>query len=80
MNSSTCNPDNERIKRAYFPYLIEAQGFSDPTLDSVAKATNRFEFRDFKAFHIERAKGFQASLAEQMSLRTKDWGQWHSSR
>src|SRR5271165_5041884 len=29
-------------------------------------------FRDFKAFHIEQAKGFKASLAEQMSLRTKD--------
>jgi integrase len=72
----THNPDNERIKRAYFTYLIEAQGFSDPTLDGVAKAINRFEtytrFRDFKAFHIEQAKGFKASLAEQTSLRTKD--------
>jgi site-specific recombinase XerD len=72
----THNPDNERIKRAYFTYLVEAQGFSEATLDSVAKAINRFEsytkFRDFKAFHIEQAKGFKASLAEQMSLRTKD--------
>jgi integrase/recombinase XerD len=72
----THNPDNERIKRAYFTYLVEARGFSDATLDSVAKAINRFEtytmFRDFKAFHIEQAKGFKASLAEQMSLRTKD--------
>ena len=70
------NPDNERIKRAYFTYLVEAQGFSEATLDGVAKAINRFEsytkFRDFKAFHIEQAKGFKASLAEQMSLRTKD--------
>src|SRR5262249_13373011 len=36
----------------------------------------RFEtytkFRDFKAFHIEQAKGFKASLSEQMSARTKD--------
>ena len=72
----THNPDNERIKRAYFTYLVEAQGFSEATLDGVAKAINRFEtytkFRDFKAFHIEQAKGFKASLAEQMSLRTKD--------
>ncbi len=72
----THNPDNERIKRAYFTYLVEAQGFSEATLDSVAKAINRFEsytkFRDFKTFHIEQAKGFKASLAEQMSLRTKD--------
>jgi integrase len=76
MAMKTHNPDNERIKRAYFAYLIEAQGFSEATLDSVAKAINRFEsytkFRDFKAFHIEQAKGFKASLAEQISLRTKD--------
>src|SRR6266516_7198032 len=48
----------------------------EATLDAVAKAMNRFEsyarFRDFKAFHIEQAKGFKASLAEQMSVRTKD--------
>ena len=72
----THNPDNERIKRAYFTYLVEAQGFSEPTLDGIAKAINRFEtytkFRVFKAFHIEQVKGFKASLAEQMSLRTKD--------
>ena len=61
----THNPENERIKRAYFTYLTEAQGFSEPTLDAVAKAINRFEtytkFRDFKAFHIEQAKGFKAT-------------------
>jgi hypothetical protein len=66
------NPDNERIKRAYFTYLVEAQGFSEATIDGVAKAINRFEtytkFRDFKAFHIEQAKGFKASLAVQMSF------------
>jgi integrase len=72
----THNPGNERIKRAYFTYLAEAKGFSEPTLDGIAKAMNRFEtytkFRDFKVFHIEQAKGFKASLAEQISLRTKD--------
>src|SRR5262249_26435645 len=72
----THNPQNERVKRAYFTYLAEAKGFSEATLDGVAKALNRFEtytkFRDFKAFHIEQAKGFKASLAAQMSLRTKD--------
>src|SRR5262249_24036360 len=72
----THNAQNERIKRAYFTYLAEAKGFSEATLDGVAKALNRFEtytkFRDFKAFHIEQAKGFKASLAEQTSVRTKD--------
>ena len=50
-------------------YLAEAKGFSEVSLDGVAKALNRFEtytkFRDFKAFHIEQAKGFKASLADQ---------------
>jgi integrase len=72
----THNPQNERIKRAYFSYLIEAKGFSEPTLDTVAKALNRFEtytrFRDFKAFHIEQAKGFKADLADQTSPRTSE--------
>jgi integrase len=72
----THNPQNERIKRAYFTYLIEAKGFSEATLDGVAKALNRFEtytrFRDFKAFHIEQAKGFKAHLSEQRSLRSND--------
>ena len=49
----THSPKNERIKRAYFTYLAEAKGFSEATLDAVAKALNRFEtytkFRDFKA-------------------------------
>src|SRR5262245_18840393 len=72
----THNPQNERIKRAYFIWLVEAQGYSEATLDVVAKALNRFEtytkFRDFKTFRIEQAKSFKARLAEQQSLRTKD--------
>jgi integrase len=72
----THDPQNERTKRAYFTYLTEAKGFSEATLDGVAKALNRFEtytkFRDFRAFHIEQAKGFKASFAEQTSIRTRD--------
>ena len=72
----THSAQNERIKRAYFTYLAEAKGFSEPTLDAVAKALNRFEtytkYRDLRTFHIEQAKGFKASLAEQVSIRTKE--------
>jgi len=72
----THNPQNERIKRAYFTYLAEAKGFSEATLDGVAKALNRFEtytkFRDFKTFRIEQAKGFKVHLADQRSLRFKE--------
>jgi integrase len=70
------NPQNERIKRAYFTYLKEARRYSDSTLDGVAKALHRFEsytgFRDFKTFRKEQASAFKRHLAQQRSLRTKE--------
>jgi integrase len=67
------NAANERMKRQYFAYLAEAQGHSEQTIDAVAKAIARFEaytkWREFKKFHIEQAKGFKHSLAEQRGLR-----------
>src|SRR5688572_4860570 len=69
------NPRNERIKRQYFAYLAEAQGHSPQTIDAVAKAISRFEgytrHKDFKAFHIEQAKGFKAHLAQQRNGSSK---------
>jgi integrase len=63
------NPANERIKRQYFAYLAEAQGYNEQSIDSVAKAIDRFEVytrhKDFKAFHIEQARAFKRSLSEQ---------------
>ena len=68
------NPTNERIKRRYFTYLAEAQGYSEPSIDAVAKALARFESftrqKDFKAFHIEQAKAFKRGLAEQRGERS----------
>ena len=68
------NAANERMKRQYFAYLAEAQGHSEPTIDAVAKAIARFEeytkWRDFKRFHIEQAKGFKHSLADQRGCRS----------
>jgi integrase/recombinase XerD len=59
----THNPQNERIKRAYFTYLADAKGFSEATIDGVAKALNRFEtytrFRDFKGVPHRAGQGFQ---------------------
>ena len=70
----THHPDNERIKRRYLDYLKEANGYSEASLDAVAKALSRFEaytrYRDFKAFHPEQAKGFKAKLAAQTNGRT----------
>jgi integrase len=63
------NPANERIKRQYFAYLVEAQGYGEQSIDAVAKAIDRFEvytrYKDFKAFHIEQARAFKRDLSEQ---------------
>jgi integrase len=63
------NPANERNKRQYFVYLAEAQGYSEQSIDAVAKAIARFEvytrYKDFKAFHIEQARAFKRDLSEQ---------------
>jgi site-specific recombinase XerC len=63
------NPANERIKRQYFAYLAEAQGYSEPSIDAAAKAIARFEAytrcKDSKAFHIEQARAFKRDLSEQ---------------
>ncbi|GAA0723122.1 site-specific integrase [Dokdonella soli] len=68
------NANNERIKRQYYAYLKEAQRYSEPTVDAVAKALSRFEIdtrsRDFKAFHFEQAIAFKRRLAEQRSQQT----------
>jgi len=68
------NPDNERIKRKYFAFLKEAKQHSEPTIDAVAKALNRFEvytkFRDFKYFHVDQAIAFKKHLAAQKGQRS----------
>ncbi len=67
---------NERIKREYFTYLKEARGYSEASLDGVAKALQRFEshtrFREFKTFHIEQAVAFKKRLAQQKNASTGD--------
>ncbi len=63
------NPDNERIKHSYFAFLKEAKRHSEPSVDAVAKALNRFEvyskYRDFKAFHFQQAVAFKNHLSNQ---------------
>jgi integrase len=65
---------NERIKRRYFAFLKEAKRHSEPTVDAVAKALDRFEVetkhRDFRAFHCEQAVAFKRHLAEQKSQQS----------
>jgi len=73
---TTHNANNERTKRRYFAYLKEARRHSEPTVDAVAKALDRFEVdtkhRDFKSFHFEQAIAFKRHLNEQNSVRTGD--------
>src|SRR6476660_6926830 len=68
------NPENERIKRAYFIYLKEARRLGEHSIDSAAAALARFEeytkYRDFKRFHIQQAIGFKNRLSEHISPRT----------
>ena len=68
------NAENERIKRRYFCYLKEANRYSEPTVDAVAKALARFEtdtkFRDFKKFHSEQAIAFKRRLSEQTNQQS----------
>ena len=68
------NPENERIKRAYFVYLKEARRLGEHSVDCAAAALANFEdytkFRDFKRFHIQQAIGFKRKLSERISPRT----------
>jgi integrase len=70
----THNAANERMKRQYFAYLVDAQGHTEQTIDAVAKAIARFEgytrYKDFKTFHIEQAKAFKRELANQRGHRS----------
>ena len=73
---ATHHANNERIKRRYFAYLKEAKRHSEPTVDAVAKALNRFEVytkhRDFRAFHFEEAVAFKKHLAGQKSQQSEE--------
>src|SRR5262249_50789668 len=68
------NAANERIKRQYFTYLAEALGQSEQSIDAAAKAIARFEAytrcKDFKSFHIDKAKAFKRDLADQRGHRS----------
>ena len=68
------NPENERIKRAYFIYLKEARRLGEHSIDCAAAALAKFEaytkYRDFKRFHSQQAVGFKRKLAHQVSQRT----------
>ena len=70
------NPKNERIKRAYYIYLREAQGRSQASIDGVAKALSRFDQstgkKDYAVFHREQALAFKRNLEALTNARTDE--------
>ena len=68
------NPANERVKRDYFQFLVEAHGRDETTVDRVAKSIGRFEEatgrKDFKRFHREQAVAFKSRLNSATNART----------
>ena len=68
------HPKNERIKRQYLACLEEAKRMSTSSADQVAAAIALFEastgWRDFGAFHIERARKFKRLLADAINPET----------
>lgn len=68
------NPRNERIKKAYFHLLKEADQKGVATVDGVRKAILRFEqftgFADFATFSKDQAVAFKRYLAGTKAERT----------
>jgi len=71
---TTYNPQNVRIKRRYFSYLKEAEGYSEQTIDAVSGALARYEIytkhREFRKFHSQTAIAFKKHLTEQRAQRS----------
>ena len=74
MTAQNYNAKNERIKRQYFTYLKEAKGYSEASVDEVAKALHRLDsytkFAEFRKFHIEQAIAFKKHLFKAKNVRT----------
>ncbi len=69
------NTDNLRIKRKYLVWLKDAKGFSDASIDKAAASVDRYEAyvkgADFRAFHVEKARGFKRHLATARNGKTR---------
>ncbi|WP_421761332.1 tyrosine-type recombinase/integrase [Devosia sp.] len=67
------HPVNERIKHRYFGYLRDAKRLDEQSIDTTARAINRFEefadFRDFIQFRSDHASAFKAHLLQETSAK-----------
>lgn len=68
------NPENERLKRAYFSYLRNAGQKDNATIDKVAGAILRYEeatnSKAFKKFHLEDVTKYKRQLENAKSTRS----------
>ena len=71
---TSINPQNERIKKAYFIYLKEANQKAETTIDAIRKAILRLEeytnFKPFKSFNKEQAIAFKKCLTNTKGARS----------
>jgi integrase/recombinase XerD len=72
-----CNPDNERIKRAYFEYQKEANKKSPSTIDNIRKAISRYElytkYIGFESFNKHKAIAFKKAFTQAKSSTEEDY-------
>jgi len=65
------NPQNEKLKRRYFRWLKEAEGFSEPTIRTMERAICAFEdfngHADLRLFGEKQAVGFKRWLDRRRS-------------
>lgn len=73
MTAKRC-PANEKIKRCYLQFLKDAKGRDEASIDTVAKAIERYDEyhrrKDWRKFNVEQPRAFKAHLSEQTSVRT----------
>lgn len=69
------NLENEKIKRKYYDFLKESQGYSDATITAVKKSIYRYEeftdFEDFSKFNKKKAVEFKKWLEEKLDPRSQ---------
>lgn len=75
-NMTKANYQNEKIKRKYYNFLKESQGYSKSSIESAKKAIYRYEefssFEDFGTFNKNKAIDFKQWLETKPNPKTKE--------
>ena len=69
------NLENEKIKRKYYDFLKESQGYSDATITAIKKSIYRYEeftdFEDFSKFSKKKAIEFKKWIEDKKDPRSQ---------